>query len=113
MSRRYSSMPWAQKGLATVAVAMGTAVVAMGTAGRIMGTAVVAMGTVVVATGAATGTAFFFLDRKGTLIAPVQMPKQQQMPSARRNQAHQGQPPPSVVVAAISQAGVKSTGTAA
>merc|ERR1719480_191533 len=90
---------------------MGTAVVAMGTcvmvvrgaAGRIMGTAAVAMGTVVVATGAATGAAlFFFLESKGMLMPPQQIERQQQMPKARRNQAHQGQPPPSVdVVVAI------------
>merc|ERR1719497_217210 len=82
---------------------MGTCVmVVRGTAGRIMGTAAVAMGTVVVATGAATGALFFFLERKGMLAPPQQIERQQQMPNARRNQAHQGQPPPSVeVVVAI------------
>merc|ERR1719350_1314846 len=59
------------------------------------------MGTVVVATGAATGTAFFFLlDKKGTM-PPQQIESRQQMPSAKRNQAHQGQPPPSVVLPLI------------
>merc|ERR1719493_578133 len=76
----------------------GTAVVGMGICVMVVrGAAAVAMGIVVVATGAATGTAFFFfLDRKGT--APAQIERQQQMPNASRNQAHQGQPPPSVVV---------------
>merc|ERR1719362_60984 len=84
---------------------MGTCVmVVRGTAGRIMGTAAVAMGTVVVATGAGTAF-FFFLDRKGMLAPPQHKQRKQQMPRARRNQAHQGQPPPSVdVVVAIKRA---------
>merc|ERR1719350_978065 len=96
-----------QNGRGTVAVAIGTVAVAIGavaigTAGLIIGTAVVVMGTVVVGTGADAGFGFFFIVRKGMLIAP------EQMPNAKRNHAHQGQPPPSVVVvvATVTGAGV-------